>query len=580
MEHRNLAAPTENRGVRRVGLKTIPALKTAYLEHELNTPNPRRQKVALQELASHYRRRTQLGPADRYKFEVHINGLIAVSSDIKVVRWGLNCLAQMGTMAHSNTPVGITLRRYEQYPEIVAAAVAALSKMYNGNLAACPVLGTVDPLVKTLAAMQNTDHAKLDLSGLKIDISKVDAEVLKLALITVGLNRSVENMFHPAYRNGELVKVLGEHPDPIVRQYCVWSVIENPTILITDLGVPFGSLEQQPPNVQSKLLQLGAKQIKDPIERQDLIRNGTYLPHPDAREGLAKGVLDIYYDGLDEVTIGWFDSEANSGVREILAEHFAKQARVSGTYHDKAIEIYDTDTTLRQRLLVGSEGTRLHSILQGSSSSQGTSLLVGFEEDLLGLIIDDKKRKVQLKVLMMMASPMKQTHLRLDQEARDMAHELAMVSGAAQQVEVVYAHAVRIKDIQGSILNAKPKVLHFSGHGSPGSLCFENDQGTAQNLEADDFAEFLSYLKGVECVVLNACFSDSVAKGAAKHLKAVVGCDVSIGDDAAISFTKAFYRALAHGETYANAFGLAVNDLNMAGYRGEAAKYKFTVGSA
>ena len=90
----------------------------------------------------------------------------------------------------------------------------------------------------------------------------------------------------------------------------------------------------------------------------------------------------------------------NSGVREILAEHFAKQARVSGTYHDKAIEIYDTDTTLRQRLLVGSEGTRLHSILQGSSSSQGTSLLVGFEEDLLGLIIDDKKRKVQLKVLM------------------------------------------------------------------------------------------------------------------------------------------------------------------------------------
>ena len=98
MEHRNLAAPTENRGVRRVGLKTIPALKAAYLEHELNTPNPRRQKVALQELASHYRRRTQLGSADRYKFEVHINGLIAVSSDIKVVRWGVDCHPELSRL--------------------------------------------------------------------------------------------------------------------------------------------------------------------------------------------------------------------------------------------------------------------------------------------------------------------------------------------------------------------------------------------------------------------------------------------------------------------------------------------------
>lgn len=578
MERGYLEAAIRDRRVRKVVSKAIPALKVAFLDHELTNPNSRRQKAALQQLASLYRNRTVLGQAERYRFEVNINGLIAISTDIKVVRWGLNCLAQMGTMANSNTSVGLALKRYEQHPEIVAAAVAALSKMYNGDLASCPVLGTVDPVVKTLAAMQNTDHAKLDLSRLDIDINKADVEVLKLALITVGLNRSVENMFHPKYRNGELVKVLGKHEDSIVRQYCVWSVIENPTILLTDLGVSFESLESQPPNVQSKLLQLGSRQIKDPIERQDLIKNGTYLSHPDAREGLAKGILDIYYDGLEEVTIGWFEAEANSGIRELLAEHFASQAHISSTYHDKAIEIYDTDTTLRERLLVGSEGTRLYSILQSSSSSQGTALLVGFEEDLLGLAIKERKRKEQLKVLMMMASPKQQTHLRLDEEARDMSHELALVKEATQHVEVKHAWAVRVRDIQGAVLNEKPKVLHFSGHGSPGSLCFENDQGAAQSVDADAFADFIALCDGLECLVLNACYSDSVAKQAARHLKAVVGCDVSVADVACIMFTKAFYRALAHGRSYKDAFSLAVNELNLAGLKTEAAKYKLTIG--
>ncbi len=574
-----MEAPARDRRTRQVVAKTIPGLKVAFLSNELTNQNPRRQKVALQELASFYRRRAILGPADRYKFELHINGLVAISTDLKVVRWGLNCLAQLGTKDHSDTAVGLALKRYEQYPEVVAAAVAALSRMYNGDLEACAALGTVNPLVRTLAAMQNTDHAKLDVSRLKIDVSRADAEVLKLALITVGLNRSVENMFHPKYRNGELVRELGSHPDSIVRQYCVWSVIENPTILLSDLGIPFESLEAQPPNVQSKLLQLGARQIKDPVERQDLIRNGTYLPSADAREGLAKGVLEVYYDGLEEVTLGWFDTEANGNIREILAEHFAKHAHLSGAYYDKALELYETDMSLRERVLLGSEGTRLYSQLQGSSAREGTSLLAGFEEDLLGIALAQRKRSTQLKVLMMMSSPKQQTHLRLDEEARDMSHELALVKDGALQVEVKHAWAVRVRDIQGVVLNEKPKVLHFSGHGSPGKLCFENDQGTAQDVDAKAFADFLALCQGLDCLVLNACYSDSVAKEASKHLKAVVGCDVSIADRACVMFTKAFYRGLAHGRTYSDAYGLAVNDLNLAGLKVEAAKYKLTLSS-
>lgn len=54
----------------------------------------------------------------------------------------------------------------------------------------------------------------------------------------------------------------------------------------------------------------------------------------------------------------------------------------------------------------------------------------------------------------------------------------------------------------------------------------------------------------------------------------MIGCDVSIDDDAANYFTRAFYRALAHGQDVENAFRLARNDVRLNGKDTEAEKYK------
>ena len=64
-----------------------------------------------------------------------------------------------------------------------------------------------------------------------------------------------------------------------------------------------------------------------------------------------------------------------------------------------------------------------------------------------------------------------------------------------------------------------------------------------------------------------------MAKLVAPHVEAVIGCDASIGDTAAILFTRAFYRALAHGETVRRSFELAKNDLVLNGQGKEAGKY-------
>ncbi len=238
--------------------------KTAFLRFELQNGNAYRTKTALQEISRLYRSGHQFNSEARNNFETAINGIVLIQKqDEKVVRWCLNSLAQLGRRENSSRYVEAALKQYEGNPEITAAGVAALCNMYLGNIDEVEILGRIDPAIRTLAALQNTDPRKLDLTGFKIDIDTADVEVLKLALITVGLNRGIENLFHPRHNNGEIVKELGQYPDPIVVQYSVWAVLENRRLTITELGVPFQSIDDHPPNVQSKLLQLAAEQETD-----------------------------------------------------------------------------------------------------------------------------------------------------------------------------------------------------------------------------------------------------------------------------------------------------------------------------
>jgi hypothetical protein len=59
----------------------------------------------------------------------------------------------------------------------------------------------------------------------------------------------------------------------------------------------------------------------------------------------------------------------------------------------------------------------------------------------------------------------------------------------------------------------------------------------------------------------------------APNVDAVIGCDAAINDAAAIAFTRAFYRALAHGRTFVDAYKFAKNEVRINGYGAEADKY-------
>lgn len=528
--------------------------QAAFLVFELAiNDNPRRQKVALQELCRLYRIGYRLAPETVARIEQQVVGLTAMSRDQKVVRWCLNTLARLGTK-DSVVSIEQAITRYEAVPEIVAAAVSALARLRMGQLSGVSALRGVLPEVQMLAAMQTVSPALLANHGLQIDIATADTDILKLALIIVGLDRDVQHLLHPRHDNGIIVRELGQHDDAIVRQYVVWAVIENHRLTLDHLGIDLDRVEDQPENVQAKLLQLGASTLPDPIRRHELILKGTDFPSVDAREGLAKGLVHTYYDSLETVTLSWFETDGSERVRLLLAEHFARQSDRVPSYHEKALELAENGGPLRERVLLGAEGTALHGAIK-KAEGQASLGFFGIEGDDQAAELE---RAVQMMnretVLVLNATPDDQGRIRADKEGALLERQLEMVKNRERQFHVVQKFAVRLQDIQRELLNNRPKILHFSGHGDEGVLMFENDNGTTAELNGDVLAEIIQVYGQLDCLVLHACYTEHVARACAKHVRTVVGSIDAINDETAPKFTYAFYQALANGRTYANAF--------------------------
>ena len=323
-------------------------------------------------------------------------------------------------------------------------------------------------------------------------VDKADKEVLKLALLVVGLNKDIQNLLHPRHSNGAIVRQLGQHDDRIVRQYSVWSVMENRRLTLADLGIPFDTIGSQPANVQAKLLQLAAERENDARARHQIIHDGTFNDLPEARIGLAKGLVHTYYEGLEDLTIRWYDVEDDPDVLALVAEHFARFSNECGPYFEKALEIVESDPKLVERILLGAEGKELYGKIKGLDRTSGMGDLFGTPSDLAAMFqksTEILRKAPPVKVLFLAANPVDEGRLKIDKEASDLKEQLALVRDAKIAVDVEHAWAIRSDQLQREVLNAKPQVLHFSGHGDTGILIFEDAAGKAMEVSGEALAD-------------------------------------------------------------------------------------------
>lgn len=168
-------------------------------------------------------------------------------------------------------------------------------------------------------------------------------------------------------------------------------------------------------------------------------------------------------------------------------------------------------------------------------------------------------------ILLLAANPKGTKGLRLQEEERDIKERLRLAGYGRTPINST--GATRARDIQQAMLDFKPQIVHFSGHGAgQDGLVFEDATGQEKLVASAALADlFRIYSKRVECVVLNACYTKPQAEAIARHIEYVIGMSQEIGDQAAIEFAVGFYAALGAGEPIEFAYELGCNAIRLEG---------------
>lgn len=170
----------------------------------------------------------------------------------------------------------------------------------------------------------------------------------------------------------------------------------------------------------------------------------------------------------------------------------------------------------------------------------------------------------QIKILFLGANPSDTTRLALGREVRDIDQRLRSSEHRdAFRIEQVWA--VRPSDLQQCLLRYRPTIVHFSGHGSAaGQILLEDESGKAVPIYPEALAGLFQVVgRRVQCVVLNACYTEAQARALVAHVGCVIGMTAAVSDAAAGAFAGAFYQALGFGEDVQSAFELGCNQMHL-----------------
>ncbi|UNU25487.1 ATP-binding protein [Microcoleus vaginatus] len=166
-------------------------------------------------------------------------------------------------------------------------------------------------------------------------------------------------------------------------------------------------------------------------------------------------------------------------------------------------------------------------------------------------------------ILILAANPTNMQALRLPEEVREIEEGLRRAN-KGEQYKLEQKWAVRSRDFYRAILDYQPQIVHFCGHGAgEEGIVLQDETGKKAVVRTDVLASYFELFaqKGVNCVVLNACYSEVQAEAISQYVNYVVGMNKAVGDRAAVAFAVAFYDGIAAGYEVEEAYKLGCSQM-------------------
>lgn len=165
--------------------------------------------------------------------------------------------------------------------------------------------------------------------------------------------------------------------------------------------------------------------------------------------------------------------------------------------------------------------------------------------------------KKRLDVLYLMANPIRRHTLRVDAEVNKVSEEIRR-SRFRDSIALHQSPAANLDAIIRGLNDHRPRVVHFSGHGSRDGIA--TDGGGIERIKRQ-FVTFEMLAKAFratdtppDVVVLNACNSAGARNNLLEPLKAIVVMQDSISDVGAVAFSTKFYGGIASGQSLKSSF--------------------------
>ncbi len=193
----------------------------------------------------------------------------------------------------------------------------------------------------------------------------------------------------------------------------------------------------------------------------------------------------------------------------------------------------------------------------------------------IGIAERMEKSGDHVRILVVAANPLGSSPLKLDHEVKTIKEALKRSRKSGNFV-VEYCLAATPSELRRALLDLEPHVLHFSGHGagekgllfvsdeSVGAI-YRSDSGELRSrstntneikfVPAQPLANLLQLCEDhLECVVLNACYSDVQGDVISANIPFTIGMRDVVQDNVAIKFSQGFYDAIGSGKSYEKAF--------------------------
>jgi len=164
-----------------------------------------------------------------------------------------------------------------------------------------------------------------------------------------------------------------------------------------------------------------------------------------------------------------------------------------------------------------------------------------------------------MKILFLAANPEETTRLRLRDELNKIDSSLQK-AGVADKFQLIHKWAVDSTALRRDLLDEKPDIVHFSGHGTgTEGLVLVGQDGKPKPATGDALGNLFKIVNGIKpvrCVLLNACYAEEQANAIYQHIDNVIGMRSEVKDDAAIAFATGFYDGLGRRLPIKTAFEL------------------------